>query len=577
MLNLNRITHLYPVTSNSTESNTSRILTNTIILTLVLTLTACKSYRIEKIIPEETATSATLSEMANLSTLPIFKDNKYIRFSSHQREDGAEPPGGFVEKYLPDYWVLGWPLNYDSNHFLCRSANAEIAQFIVAPYRFDERICDEDYVKGAMMARFEGSGTLTRFWMTQLSAPSGLNANEILRIYKDDDPTPILQVMLKEVYNGSADEIFAKPFGSEKKDFINWNYPIDFNSKLIITIDRLGIPFDLYYYQVDAVLENSPIEKQVSDTALPERKNAQQFLNTFDALSQSEGDTQRITHSFAENTTSTLQVEGPGTFETVQINFLPEDYEALSSATIKINWDGTSTAAVDMPLLDLFNARQAVPPSQEYLLGSPEPTEGMQPLRLTLPMPFTTMAEFEIDLPDSVSAPVELELLLREGELPGNTWGYFNAQLNHTENPDSDEEYHPLIYQQGQGRLVGVCVQMEGKSGGEGFGSTLPFSFLEGDEIATIDGELTIHGTGTEDYFNSSFYFQNNEEDATPFAQVWGLTHDEANNQERVSACRWHLFSDTIDFQQEIDFKIELGPLTPDAVRHYRSTAYFYQ
>ncbi len=34
-----------------------------------------------------------------------------------------------------------------------------------------------------------------------------------------------------------------------------------------------------------------------------------------------------------------------------------------------------------------------------------------------------------------------------------------------------------------------------------------PLNFLKGYEIEIIDGELKIHGTGTEDYFNAIFYF----------------------------------------------------------------------
>lgn len=568
MLYLNRIKNL----------NCLPLVNPIIFITLLLTLSACKSYRVEKIVPEETATVQSLAEMSDLSTLPSFKQGRYIQFSSYQRADSSEPPGGFIEKYLPDYWPLGWPGNYDSNHFVCHSEDAEIAQFIIAPYRFEEESCEEDYIKGAVMARFEGSGTLSRFWMTQLSAPSGLNANEILRIYRDDQPEPILQVMLKEIYSGDAGEIFAKPFGAEKKDFINWNYPIDFNSKLIVTLDRLGIPFDLYYYQVDAVLDPVPTEKSPSETPLAERNDAQQFLNNFSGAALIDTDAASIVREFNQNSASSpnpLSIAGPGTIQGLQIDYHPEDHNALVNASISITWDESSVAAISMPLLDFFSARQVIPPAQQYLLTSEQDEAAGQSLRLSLPMPFASSADIEIEIPEPLSAPLTLQVDLLEGVLPATNWGYLHTQFNHTENPEVDK-YHTLLSQQGQGRLAGVCVQIEGKSG-NGFGSTLPFSFLEGDELGTIDDELTIHGTGTEDYFNSSFYFQNNEEDATPFAQVWGLSHDEANNKEQVSACRWHLFSDTIDFQQEIEFKIEMGALTPDAVRHYRSTAYFYQ
>src|SRR6185295_9772899 len=51
----------------------------------------------------------------------------------------------------------------------------------------------------------------------------------------------------------------------------------------------------------------------------------------------------------------------------------------------------------------------------------------------------------------------------------------------------------------GRGHVVGVTLQAQGMVSG-----TTPF--FEGDDQATIDGELAAHGTGSEDFFNGGWY-----------------------------------------------------------------------
>ncbi len=65
----------------------------------------------------------------------------------------------------------------------------------------------------------------------------------------------------------------------------------------------------------------------------------------------------------------------------------------------------------------------------------------------------------------------------------------------------------------GRGKLVGVSQSMEGLLAD---GNTR--GYLEGDERVYVDGERTpaIHGTGTEDYYESGWYF-NAGTYSTPF------------------------------------------------------------
>ena len=67
------------------------------------------------------------------------------------------------------------------------------------------------------------------------------------------------------------------------------------------------------------------------------------------------------------------------------------------------------------------------------------------------------------------------------------------------ENPTRLGEPYTFIRAEGRGHLVGVTLQAQGFESGK----TL---FFEGDDQTTIDGELVIHGTGSEDFFNGGWY-----------------------------------------------------------------------
>jgi hypothetical protein len=105
-----------------------------------------------------------------------------------------------------------------------------------------------------------------------------------------------------------------------------------------------------------------------------------------------------------------------------------------------------------------------------------------------------------------------------------------------------------------------------------------PFHFLEGDELGVIDGERVLAGTGTEDYFDGAFYFEDGAA-GTPFAQVWDITPrlGASPAQGRVSACRWHVAGDEIDFRRSLDLKLEIGPGVADVLDEYRSVTFLYR
>jgi hypothetical protein len=94
--------------------------------------------------------------------------------------------------------------------------------------------------------------------------------------------------------------------------------------------------------------------------------------------------------------------------------------------------------------------------------------------------------------------------------------------------------------------------------------------FLEGDEIFRVDGAFRGQGTGTEDYFNAGWYF-----DQGTFAAPYHGIVVKDEERARVSTYRWHL-PDPIPFHASIRIELEHGHAN-DEVADYATTAYWYQ
>ena len=100
--------------------------------------------------------------------------------------------------------------------------------------------------------------------------------------------------------------------------------------------------------------------------------------------------------------------------------------------------------------------------------------------------------------------------------------------------------------------------------------------YLEGDERAYVDGSLTPqwHGTGTEDFYESGWYFARGTFSA-PFV---GNPRHEVKTANCPSECDGTyrlMIADAIQYRSALRFGIEHGP-QDDAFAHYGSTAFLY-
>ena len=484
------------------------------------------------VLPDELADEEALARFG-LAGLPILGEALYRQQSSEDRETGDPVPLDLLENG-----------NRDLNNFVCRGEVADFRGPFVPELIFDEEVCPEPYARGFVVARFEGSGALVRYFMTALSIRTGEFDRERLLIWVDDEPDLVVDVPLAGVVDGSAGEVFAPPFGAGAPSWISWHYPVVFGSKLLVAIDGLGT-LDGYYHQTSVQLDREPRARTRADTRLPARDDAVAALSAFADADRTES---TMVDLGSDETTTAFDLTGPATVRVVRLE--TDDLAGLEGVTISMAWDGETT--IDVPILELFAAALDEPPFD---------------LELRFPMPFATSAQ--VTLTSSTSDPPALTLTMELEDGAEST--HLHVIRSETLGPTTGR--HPIVSLGERGRLAGVCMLLEGHAlDGEGITSS-PLNFLEGDERGIVDGFHALRGTGTEDYLDSSFYFEDGPF-ATPWAVAFGIETEDRSG--RVSSCRFHVHGDEVDFAESLELDLEIGPGHPELLDRYRTLAFVY-
>jgi hypothetical protein len=513
----------------------------------------------------EVADARALSRMSDWRALPQLGDDPELYVQQTSRDRGTD------DNSLP----LSANGNRDFNNFLCASADARMEPLQITPFRFDAAQCEEDYVRGAVLARFEGSGRLARIWIGMSSLLFEPADDELLRIYVDDEPEPLIEVPLVEALDGTAGEIFAPPFGAGSPVRLAWYYPVAFASKLIVSLDNLG-ELDLYYHHCDALLDRTPSGRTRPPARLPERDRALAQLGAIyhpAGLTGLLGEREQI--ELAPGAGVSVRREGPATLQELRLRVPAQALPGLAGVRFTVHWDGASEPAIDVPLLQLF-ASDRLPPERSNLALSSFVEAGEQTLALKLPMPFAATSEWTFRNEGSAAAAFTLELAGEAG-VPAGRWGHLHVLRSETVDP-ADQSHHVAAAIEGRGRLVGLCGLVEGQPDALTASYQYdPLNLLEGDVQVRVDGRLALDGTGTEEYADDVFYFVDAPH-AGPFVQAWGLVNDLARFPPgQANFCRWHVLGTELDFESSLELSFELGGVAnPWTVTRHRTLAFFY-
>lgn len=262
----------------------------------------------------------------------------------------------------------------------------------------------------------------------------------------------------------------------------------------------------------------------------------------------------------------------------------------LRKVVLKMYWDGEQEPSVHVPLGDFFGMGHAETRTFWSLPLVMAPSNGLG-LNSYFPMPFENGARIELtseNFVTEVRVYFNIDYELWTEPKPG--LGRFHAQWRR-ENPCAgisdegmsshthmhagmnrgDKENYVILEAAGKGHYVGCNLnihnlRMDPEDGENWYG--------EGDEMIRVDGEewpFSIHGTGTEDYFNTAW--GPNENFSSPF---FGIARSGGHNSSgKHSWFRFHLL-DPVRFQESLRVSIEHGHANRRS-DDYSSTAYWYQ
>ena len=284
------------------------------------------------------------------------------------------------------------------------------------------------------------------------------------------------------------------------------------------------------------------------------------------------------------------EIKGIGCITHIWMTAQCDEQNFLRKIIIRAWWDEEEKPSIETPLGDFFGMGHARAKSFVSLPLSMGPQNG-KAFNCFFPMPFFNGAMIEIENECSQSDLIlyyyiDYELYSHPEEL--GEVGQFHA-LWHRENPCQAIIPAPNTWHQpgftgynlngldnyvileaiGRGQYVGCNLNIEN------LGKPLEWNYYgEGDDMIFIDGEEwppSLHGTGTEDYFNLAW--SPTQEYSAPYH---GLLHKGGNNWSgKMTYYRFHI-EDPICFQKSIRVTIEHGHAN-NRSDDYSSTAYWYQ
>lgn len=264
------------------------------------------------------------------------------------------------------------------------------------------------------------------------------------------------------------------------------------------------------------------------------------------------------------------------------------DRDYLRKIVLRMFWDGAKTPCVEAPIGDFFGVGHARARNFVSLPLQMSPEDG-KAFNCWFPMPFDT-ARVEVCNEAAEEALLYFYIDYEVTGRPDPTAGRFHAQWRR-ENPCDGIDEQDLSNEQFQfGGTntdgVGNYVILEAEGEGHYVGCNLNIHNLrkvglsqfnwygEGDDMIFIDGEPfppSLHGTGTEDYFNTAWC--PTQEYHAPYHGL--VLAGQQNWSGKVSMYRFHI-EDPIRFRRSIRVTIEHGHANRRS-DDYSSTAYWYQ
>jgi hypothetical protein len=420
-----------------------------------------------------------------------------------------------------------------------------------------------------------GPGTITRLWF----AYSDAEWDQVYHWYKDrtllfffdGEKMPRLSMTLNDLFAGTHPP-FLSPLVGNPFDSSGGHYsyiPMAFRSK--VRVEMMGGPpgyYNIGYEKNDESLPAVTFDPvaDVSDVVALWQNAGQDPKHNSDSIQTVSGTVGADTAITPGAARTLADVTGPAVIQSIKLTVAGNDdpsdpaaREFFTKVRVRATWDGSGTANVDAPLGALFGSFAGKAATKGLFFGYDAVSNTFYNY---FPMPFGSRGTIEIV--NGTAAPISGIGYTITYTQPvaiaglGSDVGYFNARYN-AEEPVTPGRDFNMATLQGNGHVVATSMLIHCFSlGSYGYNGC-----LEGDERVYIDGSLSpdVYGTGTEDFFNGGFYFQNGTFSRPTHGNNYTREVADSSGAEgfREDAAWRALVADPFEFRSGIRIGIEHG------------------
>jgi hypothetical protein len=464
-----------------------------------------------------------VEELYRLDTLPTFKQSvKVASISSYDRTGGNDD--GFSGKYS----------------FLRKESS------------------------GLVIADLKGPGVIYRIW-------TPTPTDDMVEFYFDGEATPRIRVTFRDLFSGNQFPFLSPIAGSGAGGFYCY-LPLPFKEscKVVVKADKLQ------FYQINYATypSGTQIESYAASPSMEFKEHLDRARKLFalfgsDISSYTTSNKEKLqTHRFNQTlapgkTVTIFETTRPGRIAGLRLGpasaFAGKDRDVL----IKIYWDGENSPAIACPVSDFFGYAWGHPAMRSLVLGTSENTN-----YIYLPMPYDKSARIQLvsEKPAGPGVAVQAEVKFTAGGKSKDEGRLY--ALWRRENLTDEGRPFTFVDTQGRGHVVGCVLQAQGTQPG-----AVP-EFFEGDDQTAIDGEMVIHGTGSEDFFNGGWYDVPGRWEGRVSLPLSGCL-DFKRHLSRTGGYRFML-TDAYAYKQSIRSTIEHGPVGNKIPTDYIAVTFLY-
>jgi hypothetical protein len=410
-----------------------------------------------------------------------------------------------------------------------------------------------------VLADLTGPGVVERIW-------TPTPTERMVAFYFDGESEPRLRLPFLDLFSGEKAPFLRPLVGNEVGGYYAY-FPIPYARSLKIVYEGEDIRFhQIQYRTLPAGTRVTSLEMPLSDAAVRETARVAQAWSRLGGRPFDERTARASERAFdvaPGDSVELFGLDGGGRIVGLEVERPAGAPVRGPGVLLEARWDGEATPAILSPANDFFGYAFGAPAAQSLLLGSDAGRDYAY-----LPMPFDRSASITLRVLPSESGPARgtARVFYTEEARDPDTEGRLYATWRRERDPAEGEPYL-LLDARGRGHQVGTLLQAQGLQPG----MTV---FFEGDDVTTVDGEMRLHGTGSEDYFNGGWYAILDRWDRGVSLPLHGAL-DYSLPLSRTGGYRFYM-ADKVSFERQLRQTIEHGPEGNRVPVDYTSVTFHY-